>query len=92
MWKITKDNVDNGLSVGRTSSDFNETKWNEQKKNGEVTKFRLLDDDGEIYFYGEYDGLNGSETKAFAPLDQWGAAFGCTELQFRNEEGEYETL
>lgn len=87
MWKITKDKIDNGLSVGRTSADFNEAKWVAAEK----TKFRLLDDDGEIYFYGEYDGINGSESEAFAPLDEWGTAFGCTEMEYK-KDGEWKTL
>jgi hypothetical protein len=87
MWRITKDKVDEGLSVGRTSHDFNQEAWEKAVK----TKFRLLDDDGHIYFYGEYDGVNESEQKAFAPLDQWGEAFGCTELQYK-ENGEWKTL
>lgn len=87
MWIITKDKIDDGKSNGTKSWDFDEEKWNKAEK----TKFRLLDDDKEIYFYGEYDGVNKSESKAFAPLDEWGQAFGCTELQYKNGT-EWETL
>lgn len=88
MWIITKDKVDDGMSKGRKSRDFDEAKWKEAKK----TKFRLLDDDGGIYFYGEYDGVDEDEDKAFAPLDEWGKAFGCTDLQYRSEDGKWKTL
>lgn len=57
-------------------------------------RFRLKDDDGEVYYGGAISEswLNGPETLAFAPLD-WGAAdAGCTELQYRNDDGEWRTL
>jgi hypothetical protein len=62
---------------------------------GEGKRFRMLDDDGEIYYYGRqletsecteaYEtGYYGSESD-FAPLDNFGAPnAGCTELQFDN--------
>ena len=45
-------------------------------------KFRLLDDDGEVYYVGYYDGLTKSADGAFAPLDwaKWYA--GCTTLEY----------
>jgi hypothetical protein len=94
MWRITKDNIDNGImsSVGRKSRSFDEAKWHNKNLAGEISKFRLLDDDKEVYFYGEYDGLNKDEAWAFSPLDDWGAAFGCTILEYKNESGEWETL
>jgi hypothetical protein len=85
MWIITKDKIDDNLSKGRTSSDFDQNEWDKKKVEGKTDKFRLLDDDGEIYFYGEWDGLNRAEWKAFAPLDEWGSAFGCTELQYKDK-------
>jgi hypothetical protein len=51
-------------------------------------RFRLLDDDGEIYFYG----LSDSDS-SFAPLNWSSGLWGCTEIQYRNPETkEYETL
>lgn len=87
MWIITKDKINDEQSVGKQSVDFDQEKW----KAAEKTKFRLLDDDGEVYFYGEYDGVNECETKAFAPLDEWGVAFGCTELEYK-ESHEWKVL
>jgi len=54
-------------------------------------KFRLLDDDGIIYAYG-YSKTNDDE-KAFAPLDEYEGAYGCTSIEYKNPEtGEYEQL
>lgn len=49
--------------------------------------FRLLDDDGEIYAYGK------ASVKTFEPLDTYKYDYGCTEIQYKNQEtGKYETL
>lgn len=51
-------------------------------------RFKCLDDDGVVYFWGAC-----SDDSSFAPLDAVGQNYGCTEIQYRNEEtGEYETL
>lgn len=56
--------------------------------------FRLLDDDGQVYFTGWLEGPEletaDGET-AFEPLDVFGAAYGCTELQYQ-ENGCWKTL
>lgn len=66
---ITKDKIN---EVGNTGVTI--------PKNCDI-KFRLLDDDSEIYFYGYQDEKDGSEENVFAPLD-WGMNdSGCTELQ-----------
>ena len=73
-------------------SDSGEDELRNQSQSTEgMHKFRLLDDDGEIYFYGYCKTCDDED--AFAPLDEYGAAFGCTEIQYLNEDtGEYETL
>lgn len=48
--------------------------------------FRCLDDDGEVYFHGV------CSSESFLPLDLVGEQYGCTTIQYRNENGEYETL
>lgn len=54
-------------------------------------KFRLLDDDGEVYAYGYAD--SDDDEEAFAPLDEVGSSYGCTEIQYKNPTTkEYETL
>lgn len=53
-------------------------------------KFRLYDDDGNLYYEG-YSDDNSSE-KAFAPLDDYGMPNdGCTEIRYL-ENGKFETL
>lgn len=57
-------------------------------KAGEGVRFRMLDDDGEIYYYGLWleesdadDGYGGEPE--FSPLDCFGAPnAGCTEIQY----------
>lgn len=61
------------------------------EKYGEVPhlyRFRILDDDGNIYAYGM-----GTDDSSFAPLDRYEYDYGVTEIQWKNEAtGEYETL
>jgi hypothetical protein len=94
-FKITKDNVHNTEEykkwdcVGKTfycvceCCEDSPTEYKEGKH-----KFRLLDDDGEIYYYGVSD-----DNSCFCPLDWAEPLWGCTEIQYRNEKTkEYETL
>ena len=54
-------------------------------------KFRLLDDDGEIYFYGYSSSCD--DEAAFEPLDYYGEAYGCTMIEYKDPEtAEYEHL
>lgn len=54
-------------------------------------KFRCCDDDGEWYFKGLSTDNNSEE--AFAPLDDIGEAYGCTYIEYYNEETkEWEVL
>jgi len=50
-------------------------------------RFRLLDDDGDVYAYGKASG------ETFAPLNAYMSSYGCTEIQYENQKtGKYETL
>jgi len=50
-------------------------------------KFRLLDDDGNIYAYGY------SDKESFSPLDYYQPLYGCVTIQYKNQlTGNYETL
>ena len=64
-------------------------KGNGQNVKGD--KFRLYDDDGNLYYQGVmYD--DGSEVQAFAPL-QWGAYdAGCTTMRVQNARGGWDVL
>lgn len=55
------------------------------------TRFRLLDDDGEVYYVGRFFGDPDSQ-EAFGPLDDFGEpAAGCTTIQY-HRNGQWETL
>ena len=62
---------------------------NADKNHSGLFKFRLLDDDGCVYFYGYSDDCSGED--AFAPLDEYGVNFGCTDIQYI-ENGVYKSL
>lgn len=51
-----------------------------------IYRFRLLDDDGNIYGYGVSDKIT------FSPLDHYASLYGVTEIQYRSPSGKYETL
>lgn len=57
---------------------------------GQQFKFRLLDDDKIVYFNGFSD--DSTSESAFDPLDMYGAEYGCTEIQYLNNRGQWETL
>jgi hypothetical protein len=53
-------------------------------------KFRLKDDDNEIYAYG-YSKTDDDEA-AFEPLDWAEGNYGCTMIEYKNKNGEWEML
>lgn len=76
MWTITSDLVDAGKKVGTSSCNFDESKSALLKH-----RFRLVDDDGEIYYEGLSDDCDSQS--AFAPLDDFGEGYaGCTEINY----------
>jgi hypothetical protein len=92
MWLITKNLIDADLFLEEKSpklyrsADFDAEKFDSQP----TVKFRLRDDDKEVYFEGlmTSKALHGFDHAAFAPLDDLGAGYGCTELQYL-EEGKW---
>jgi hypothetical protein len=90
-WKITTDRIGDNYSVGLEGpGDAPETipaHW-------ECDRFRMLDDDGEVYYHGVvYAEDLDSEEACFGPLDDFGTPnAGCTIIQRRNEAGEWETI
>lgn len=79
-WKIIKDNINkppDKSEVGRFYKSVPVT--------GRLFKFRLLDDDRNVYFEGESN--NCEDEVAFAPLDYFGLpGYGCTIIQYYNED------
>ena len=110
-WIITKDNVADaedrkahpngqcnlyakGLIGPRTASDRDE----ERLRAGEGIPFRLLDDDGNVYYYGrrleesdadeDYPGEN-----ELAPLDNFGRPnAGAVTQEEKNKDGKWESI
>ena len=72
-WMIEKDNIDSNMRMDSDRRPINNP-----------VKFRLLDDDGTIYYEGLISNadLCGDEFRAFAPLDVVGFDAGCTEMQY----------
>lgn len=61
--------------------EFGSVPVSEQELKEYPCKFRLLDGDGEVYYYGI------SKEVSFAPLDEFGKPFaGCTSIEYFNEE------
>lgn len=70
---------------------------------GEGRKFRLKDDDGEIYYYGrqllesdcteDYESGMFGQDSDLAPLTDFGAPnAGCTQIEIYNDKKEWEGL
>jgi hypothetical protein len=74
-WIITDDYIDNGIEVGVTGP------RNKSRNTENEGEFRMLDDDGELYYrgkiWGDYDG--------FEPLDDFGMPnAGCTTIEYKS--------
>lgn len=89
-FKVIKDNIhkpfDNYTLVGKEYQDYQ----------GGAHRIRLLDADGNIYLYlfsdADYVKGDSDADTLFAPLDKFQRAFGCVDLQYKNNEGVYQTL
>lgn len=85
-WIIDRDHIDagqcNGLMGPRNISPNTEAMLKADKKCG--LRFRMYDDDGELYFSGRL--LFGADAEAeveFSPLDDFGMpGAGCTEIRY----------
>ena len=72
-WLITKDLLDElDVRYGNYRGDPDKLLY----------EFRLLDDDGIVYYEGRSD--DNSSEEAFDPLDWAEVHAGCTEIQYRN--------
>jgi len=71
--------------------DESDKKWLEPKSKRPdcIHKFKLADDDGNVYCYGY-----SNNDSSFSPLDDFGMPnWGCTTIFYRNPEtGKYEQL
>jgi hypothetical protein len=91
-WVITVDKIDSGASVG-VSGPYGATD-DQVALAAKGRVFRLRDDDGIVYFHGRIwnDPITGEGTEDdFGPLEDYGEAFGCTEIQYLTGKA-WETL
>ena len=88
-WAITKDHIENGVTEGLTGPANGELDYNAIVTHPHKQKFRMLDDDGELYYEGYLVGGDG-----FEPLDDFGMpGAGCTTIQYKNKNtGAWEDL
>ncbi len=73
-WVITQDKIGDGEDTGKGNF--------KGDADSLPHAFRLLDDDGEVYYHGRSSDKN-SEA-AFQPLEWAMSHAGCTEIQYRN--------
>ena len=95
MFKITRDILTPGLhgSIANTYWGFPpRPQFEEAKKafnRAPKMTFRLLDDDGEVYFHGQITKAQYNQrptmghADAFEPLDIMQPSYGCTSIQYR---------
>jgi hypothetical protein len=97
-WTITRDHLaedDGSLAseTGTTGPRDAPAGMLAQLAAGQGARFRMYDDDGELYYDGRLIGDPESED-GFGPLDDFGTPnAGATEIRYyRPERGEWETL
>ena len=93
MIELHKTNDRGGFCITEANGflyDDNQSRgWAKVENKGYDHFFRLLDDDGVVYAWGWSD-----DDSSFQPLDEYGSAFGCTEIQYRvaGTSTKFETL
>ncbi|MCX7394475.1 MAG: hypothetical protein NTW75_10155 [Planctomycetales bacterium] len=85
MWTLTTEYTDDPLALRHCSCNYDEAKASLLKY-----PFRLLDDDGGVYYEGLSD--DDSSQEAFAPLDDFGEGYaGCVTIEYFRQ-GQWEPL
>ena len=76
------------ITEGNVSLPIQSANWNDETSDKKcIYPFRLLDDDGEVYYYGR-----SSNSSSFSALDNFGMPNdGCTDIQYL-ENGKWESL
>lgn len=91
-WLITKETASHGTGaksrVGWTGPRNTTMTPDQIRTHPDKKEFRMLDDDGEVY----YEGILAGDAEGFEPLDDLGRPdAGCTIIQFM-EDGVWKTL
>jgi len=88
-WLITRDDVSEGKDKGTIGPRGCPLTSEEITAVG--SRFRLLSDDGELYYEGLYTGPD--DETLFAPLEDFGMPnAGATAIEYRNAAGAWEAL
>lgn len=82
-WVITYDHLDERAHL------FGRFKLHEGREKL-IHRFRLYDDDGVLYFSGLSSDKDSE--KAFAPLDYCMDSYGCTRIDYLQDNDNWETL
>lgn len=89
MWYISIDKICDGSDEGQFNCNFRDgvNTLERCKKMKNKVKFRMSDDDGEIYYYGY-----SNDSSSFDPLDDFGMPnAGCTDIEYY-EDGKWSSL
>ena len=92
-WLITRDYTADEYSNAKGVCGPSTTHYTpgDIKHHPDAREFRLLDDDGNLMARGLYVGDDGEDI--FSPLDDYAEAmWGCTQIQYKNKHGEWETI
>lgn len=92
-WIITRDSItpkdEEGYATGSAGPRW-ATDADIARAREEGEPFRLLDDDGEPYYYGRVWYGEGVTEDDGNPLDDFGAGWaGCTRMQYRDADGDW---
>ena len=95
MFKITEDCLENKILEQYYTSDAKEgsEEFKQLIKKFEAEpqfKFRMRDEDQVVYYIGYSDDC--TKKSGFDPLDMFGEYYGCLDIQYLNEKGEFERL
>ena len=98
-WIITRDYItpaderESTYSVGTMGPRNMPAELDDRLRTGEGVAFRLLDDDGEIYYHGRLITTDPGGEDEFGPLNDFGTPnAGATDIQYRNPVGQWESL
>lgn len=83
-WLITWNNLDCKKTQITGPSNCDEKEALKLELHPHAKSFKMYDDDGEHYFTGKYLGPDGEQM--FGPLDDFGRAYGCTEIWYWDAE------
>lgn len=97
-WCITVDHFKDTLDLfgdeaGTYGPRTSKLKFEDIKNHPNAIPFRMFTDDKELVYEGLYVGENDGPEDQFGPLDDFGTPnFGCTYIEYKNDDGEWAQL